>query len=801
MSFFTEPKALFTLYSVFFLIKTKAMGDKIRGSYNLTYKKLITPFSLLGFIFFLSGFSALIYQVAWQRILTLHYGVGSVSVTIIVSVYMFGLGLGGLLGGFLAEKIKKRFALYFSLEVLLGLFGLLSLPFLGFLGRFTAGHSFVLSGFYIFIFLCLPTLCMGITLPLLVKIFNGFVHDFLGSISYLYFVNTLGAAAGSLFASYYAISFYGLDNAIYIAAIIDFALAVLIFLVTFFPKEEEQSPSPAITATKELLLGKNAYFFVTITGFLAIGYEIVWYHFLGVIVKASPYAFSTILSIYLFGIAIGSLGMNRYLKKGKLTHKKSLFFLLQFSIGALVIIITSSYCYLTEFTVFGALTKASFTRTLHPVPRLPEFSNIGQYITDWLLLSDLFLWPIFFMFLPSILMGASFPLISYLALTDKRKEGEAVGRVYFFNCMGNVLGGVLTGFLLLPHLGTGNTLLLFSVVNILFGLFVYRLGKYRLSKNFRVITVLGCTLLAVFLFPTAGKIYQVIHPTRHEVMKILGMKPMKKEKMKIWQDEGVEGIVVTYNRGDRVWTYINGLPHGGRPDYFFAAETVEALNFAPSAENILIIGYGTGTITETALKSKRLKKLTLVELNSTLIKNLKRIKVFKRMLMDKKLKLVLDDGRRFLLRTKEKFDLILMDPLRSTTSYSNNLYSQEFFKLAGERLKKEGILMSWMDEGKVFPKTISSVFNYVNMYNLGRANNFLYIASNGIIRKDKRRTFGLVGGLTEKERMGISYFLGKFKYLGDKAYIKEIAKGFKINKDKKPHCEYYLGRKLPPSLL
>src|SRR5262245_11475897 len=90
---------------------------------------------ILAMVFFASGVASLIFQVAWQRLLTLHYGVGPVSVTLIVSVYMFGLGIGALFGGYLVERIQKRVALYVCLEVALGLFGLASLPYLDYLGQ------------------------------------------------------------------------------------------------------------------------------------------------------------------------------------------------------------------------------------------------------------------------------------------------------------------------------------------------------------------------------------------------------------------------------------------------------------------------------------------------------------------------------------------------------------------------------------------------------------------------------------------------------------------------------------------
>ena len=108
-------------------------------------RKLI---SFLSIIFFFSGFASLIYQVVWQRILTLHYGMASISITIIVTVYMLGLGIGALFGGLIVERNKNRILLYFFVELTIGLFGLISLPFLSFLGRHTAGTNYYIAYTY-----------------------------------------------------------------------------------------------------------------------------------------------------------------------------------------------------------------------------------------------------------------------------------------------------------------------------------------------------------------------------------------------------------------------------------------------------------------------------------------------------------------------------------------------------------------------------------------------------------------------------------------------------------------------------
>ena len=194
--------------------------------------------------------------------------------------------------------------LYFLVEFAIGGFGLISLSFLASLGRASAGQSYLVSSLFMFVFLCFPTFLMGATLPILIKIYNRLVKDFLRSVSFLYFINTLGAALGALIAAYVIISFFGLSAAVYSAAAINFILAGLIFFAGRSRPVKVEEALPELPArVEDVILGRLAYPLVFITGFLAIGYEIIWYRLVGVLVKASPYAFATVLSIYLAGIA------------------------------------------------------------------------------------------------------------------------------------------------------------------------------------------------------------------------------------------------------------------------------------------------------------------------------------------------------------------------------------------------------------------------------------------------------------------------------------------------------------------
>jgi predicted membrane-bound spermidine synthase len=761
----------------------------------LTKNNSIKLTTLLSFIFFFSGLSAIIYQVVWQRILTIYYGVGAISIALIVSVYMAGLGIGALFGGYLSERIKNKITLYFIVELLIGCFGLISLPFIDFLGKYTAGSSYLLSFIYMFAFLCIPTFLMGITLPLLTKIFNRLIQNFLDTISFLYFINTFGAAVGALLASYILISFFGLDSAVYVAVIINFILAGLIIYSKYFMLSQPEKVIDYVTnqeVDEDMILGRVAYALVFVTGFLAIGYEIVWFRVVGVLVKASVYAFSTTLSVYLLGIAIGSFYMSRYLKKHTTINKKSLFFFLQFFIGLYVIITFLGYYYLTKYTFLEIFTQKSFSTILHPPEdiRFELFLSFGNLYK----LLDIFFWPMIFVFVPTIFMGASFPLITLLALSQPNKEGKFTGTVYFFNISGNVFGGVFTGFLILPFMGTEFTIITFSIVGIIFVIFTSMSYNKKFPLLRRTSFALIICIFTIIIFPKQGKLYEIMHILPDKVKKGLNISSSQNDKNGTitYLEEGRDGIIVTYQNDEKVFNYINGLPHGSRGFFYgHQYEAIEAASFAPHIENILIIGYGTGDTAKTILNIKSVRKVTVVEINETLMKNVAKIPVIKKELSDPRLNLIIEDGRRFLLGTNEKYDLILIDPIRTTTSYSNNIYSIQFFKIVSRHLKPGGIFMAWLNEKIVLPKTIKTAFKHIRMYK------FFALASNTALIKDHEKYQKLIAASSPQEQKGFLKLKADYKglYFGDEDYVKTITDGYPINQDWKPVCEYYLGLK------
>jgi spermidine synthase len=734
--------------------------------------------NLLVSVFFASGFSSLVYQVSWQRILTLYYSVENISTTLIVTVYMLGLGLGAIIGGYFAERVRHKLILYVSIELLIGLFGCISIPFLEFLGKSTAGSSYATSFIYMFAFLCFPTILMGSTLPILTKIFNNILDNFLLSVSYLYFINTLGAAAGSLISSFLLISFFGLDTSIYFAAAINIIIATLILI---FKNRLSKQENVSVIQQKEIDRSggfsniKIIYLIVFVTGFIAIGYEIIWFRIIGILVKASAYAFSSVLFIYLLGIAIGSYFMKKYLSNNYIVNKKNLFFAFQFLIALFVLVSIAVYFNLVEkVPLFTEINSLSFNSKHHPTISFPFFGSPGLFFKNLFLLTDVFIWPLIFVFVPTLLMGASFPLITSLAFRDDR-EGTTVGRVYFFNVLGNVAGGLFTGLLFLSILGTEHSLLLFSLVGLFFVFFINSKRKiFRLS--YRIVLIASLTGLSIFFFPGANRLYDIIHPDYPDNL-----------KMKKYITEGLDGVIVTYCENDFLKTYINGMPHGGRPHSQFFYEAIEALSHNREIKNILIIGFGTGSTTETILHLKPKPEIKLVELSPALIQNLNHISYLKSILTDDAVNLIYADGRKYLYNSSEKFDAIFMDPLFTTTSYSNNLYSRQFFELIRDHLTSNGVLMTWMDEYHIVPKTLCSVFPYVDQHD------FFCVTSGQELRQDsiyKNELFNLF----PKIYQDLLRIDSQEKNFLTRTRILENNEKYPINEDYKPKCEYSIGR-------
>ncbi|RLA10673.1 MAG: hypothetical protein DRQ59_11410 [Gammaproteobacteria bacterium] len=188
----------------------------------------------LGVLFLISGFAALIYQVSWQRVLFATFGIDMESVTLVVSVFMFGLGIGSIIGGMLSERFPHRLReMFFSCEVIIGVFGLASIGIIRAASDVAVHGSFLTVAVTIFAILCLPTMMMGATLPILVTYINRERKNVGSSVGWLYFVNTVGSALAALLTVTLIFPAIGLQGAVWTAAVFNFLVALLVIQSTW----------------------------------------------------------------------------------------------------------------------------------------------------------------------------------------------------------------------------------------------------------------------------------------------------------------------------------------------------------------------------------------------------------------------------------------------------------------------------------------------------------------------------------------------------------------------------------------
>lgn len=184
----------------------------------------------LAFLFLISGFAALIYQISWQRLLFSLFGVNIESVTIIVSIFMFGLGVGSLVGGLVSRRVPERLPhFFFLLEIVIAAFGVASVPLIKWVGAATLHLPLVGISLVVYLLLCLPTMCMGATLPILVEYLSRRDAGIGRSVGLLYCVNTAGSALACFLTAGVLFVFLGLQWSVYVASFCNFLTGLLVF--------------------------------------------------------------------------------------------------------------------------------------------------------------------------------------------------------------------------------------------------------------------------------------------------------------------------------------------------------------------------------------------------------------------------------------------------------------------------------------------------------------------------------------------------------------------------------------------
>jgi spermidine synthase len=661
--------------------------------------------------FFLSGFAALTYQVVWQRLLVLPMGADVYSTTVVVAVFMAGLGCGSLAGGRLADRLPARRSidLFIAAELAVGVFGLFSDVILyDWMYGTLAGLAMPRAALAAIAFAALlwPTFWMGMSLPLLGRGVTDAVHGAARRVGLLYGLNTLGAAAGACATTWILFPRLGLDGAVSVAAALNvIAAATALALRRGAPvTAAAAAPPPPVSAGAAPAAWPFAAWaaLYAIAGFQALSLEIVWFRLLGVMVKSSAFTFGTLLTVYLAGLglgaAAGSAMVNRIQRPGRA------FLLLQAAVGLyagasvllLVWLLPRSPALAGLWTYLGSYEPLDAAGAFSAFWSGERHPDQGRFAGLYVLLPLALVGP------PTLAMGASFPLVQKLAIVDMARLGRRVSAVLAANIGGSTAGAILTGSLALTHLSSAGTLRLMTAIG---GVFLACAIPAGVRGHVVLRALAGAGAVAVTArLPDARQLWAAMHGTTPPRMV---------------SAEDATGLAIVKSAPPRAVVYVNGIgqswiPYGGIHTILGALPAF----VHPDPRTAVVIGLGSGDTAYAVAGRPELTRVTCVEIIRPQLATLQAwtarapYPALGALLSDPRIAHVAGDGRAYVMRSAERYDIIEADALRPASAYSGHFYSAGYFRELRDHLAPGGLAVTWGPTPRVHD-TFASVFPHV----------------------------------------------------------------------------------------
>ena len=668
-------------------------------------------------MFFLSGATGLAYQVIWFKRFSHVWGNSSLAMGSVVASFLLGLGLGAHLFGGFADRSRSPIFWYGVFEAVIGLLVIL-IPLeitwlFGFashlyplLGELPLLHSFVRSGLT-FLVIGPPCILMGGTLPLLIRQFTREGSSLSSQVGWLYGINTVGAAAGCFAAGFYLLPLLGLFWSSLLAAGVNLAIGAIALILAarwiapFGPPiqsvTEASDSGSALEQTKrsDHKIPRPLLYVVALTGFASLALEMVWSRQLALILGGSTYAFSAMLFVVLVGIGLGALLYHRWIK-----HYANW----PFTSTVVIIVLAGA-------TLLGKLLVPQITLIVGAVQplRSSETFNALTCVAASTVLQ----------LVPAIAMGVLFPL--FIALTHKsvHQVGSAVGTIYASNTLGSILGALVTSLLLIPLVGTAGSLALalgFYLVAIIV-LFPHR------GWRDDVPLLLLCLLGVFVLYRNWGPIDPRVTNFGMYLYGYVPPEPLEKKQVLFFKEGRSCNVMVTDDDGHRSLRINGKVDANNRSDMRMQLGLAYFPRFLhPSAKDILVIGFGSGSTTGTSLLFGD-TRVHCCEIEEEIVAASKYFaEVNHQPLQSPNLSMIYDDGRSFLQGSGKQFDLILSAPSNPWIAGLANLFTREFWTSAKAHLKPGGVLAQWIQSYSFSPadyamvvRTLSSVFPYVGL--------------------------------------------------------------------------------------
>ncbi len=607
------------------------------------------------FAFFLiSGFCGLVYQVVWLRLAMAAFGVTAPMVSIVISVFMGGLALGSWAGGRLAAADRPGpLRLYAWAELVIATSGVL-VPLALFQGRKalveasdgliwgSLGH-YLVSGALVTLVLLPFCTCMGATFPLgMAAIRRHTRADPSRSFSYLYVANVVGACGGTLLSSLVLIELFGFRGTLGLAALLNAALAVAALLLGSRPAPAVPEAAP-VTATAGVGRGPGRRRVVLLalfaTGFSSMGMEVVWVRQLTPYLGTLVYAFALILALYLAATFAGSAVYRRW---GREASTPS------------AVTWSRGWGWLA---LLGLLSLAGADPRLGWQPGFVEGAARAAFAIVPLCAALGFFTPM---------------LLDRWSGGDPRKAGTA----YAVNMLGCIIGPLAAGFILLPLVGERGAIVVFALPLLAVGL-----AGSAIAPGLRArLLPAAVTVLSVVLVVSTQS-YEHTFPQRE-----------------VRRDYTATVIATGEGMGRQLLVNGTGMTKLTPLTKLMAHLPLAHVEGTPRTGLGLCLGMG---VTFRSLYSWGLEETAAVEL----VPSVPSLFTFyhpgeEALLRSPRARIVVDDARRFLERSSQRYDVITIDPPPPVTAAGASLlYSREMCALARSRLNPGGVLQHWLPEG------------------------------------------------------------------------------------------------------
>jgi spermidine synthase len=622
------------------MARHRARAVKTRRSRAAAGPSFVLLALILG-CFFLSGITGLTYEILWTRMIVKIIGSSPFAVSIVLTVFMGGLGLGSFLAGRRIDRVREPLRLvriYGVLELCIGSYGIV-LPLLlaAFAPLYAEIYNRLFDHFLPYnlltfvgcaLLLIIPVTFMGATLPILSRFFITSLSRVSSRVGWLYGLNTIGAAVGSLLCGFWLIDFLGVRGTLLLAVAVNVVIGTACILAGAKLKShvdtpedsgiEAEAPVEEAPPFPGLTYGSYALVVFAVSGFCAMAYEVIWIKLLGLIVGPTTYSFTIVLVTFITALALGAMFFGWLGDR----VKNTMALLLTTQVAAAL--------FALAFSQIAGNSQIFFAKLIEQFKE-----DLGHLYLLKAVVLFLFMFPVTFC------LGATFPLVGKIYTNSLSHTGRSIGFAYAVNSVGAVLGSFSAGFLLIPFLGKENGLSLVVALQLLTALFV-AVGVVRKTAApilrwapLMLVICLGSGLALHYpqwdrKMLSKGKYQRVETP---EIRGIGWLSSLSPGSVRFPEDEreellhygdGVGGFTAVLKRdfiGDTHYILLNsGKPDASFPDDM-ATQTLFAhfgMLFHPAAKDVLIVGLASG-ITAGEVLNYPVERLDVVDINDEVI--------------------------------------------------------------------------------------------------------------------------------------------------------------------------------------